>query len=251
MEKFKFKIKELRLSRNISQQQLANDLNVSKQAVSKWEKGRSLPDIASVEMIAAYFGVSTDYLLNDGIEIATESSDNIADNGAEGITNQSDNVSSENSSRKGFCSALTKKEKWILLSALSFLLVVIIVLSICLGVSESKRRKDSFTPRSVSLYGIEVTYMTHEVDDSHIRVDLYIQNTSEKTITFRTDATFSIDRRTCIKLNSETDIIWLTAGTGHKYTFTIVAYENRYAKGSVTLYYIGHPVVKCRFKRLI
>ena len=75
MEKFKDKIKELRRDRNISQQQLANDLKVSKQAVSKWEKGYSLPDIASIEIIATYFGVTTDYLLGRSDEGGPQETD--------------------------------------------------------------------------------------------------------------------------------------------------------------------------------
>lgn len=72
MENIKNKIKELRISKNLTQQQLADELHVTKQAISKWEKGKSVPDIASVELIASFFGVSADYLINDSIE-ATDS----------------------------------------------------------------------------------------------------------------------------------------------------------------------------------
>lgn len=68
MENIKNKIKELRISKNLTQQQLANELHVTKQAISKWEKGKSVPDITSIELIASFFGVSADYLINDSIE---------------------------------------------------------------------------------------------------------------------------------------------------------------------------------------
>lgn len=55
------KIYELRKSRNITQEALAKAVNVSTQAVSKWENGGSC-DIALLPMIADYFNVSIDYL---------------------------------------------------------------------------------------------------------------------------------------------------------------------------------------------
>lgn len=57
------KIRELRRARDISQETLARALGVSFQAVSKWETGTTLPDIAMIPAVAAFFGVSTDELL--------------------------------------------------------------------------------------------------------------------------------------------------------------------------------------------
>lgn len=59
------KIKLLRRKRKLTQSQLANELNVSAQAVSKWEKGLSYPDIETIIKISEFFGVTTDYLLKD------------------------------------------------------------------------------------------------------------------------------------------------------------------------------------------
>ena len=58
------KIKELRKSRGITQKQLAEQLSVSVQAVSKWENKIALPDITLVPALAKFFGVNTDYLLD-------------------------------------------------------------------------------------------------------------------------------------------------------------------------------------------
>lgn len=55
-------IKRLRKERNFTQEELAEQLNVSSQAVSKWENGTSMPDISQVVPIANVFGVSTDLL---------------------------------------------------------------------------------------------------------------------------------------------------------------------------------------------
>lgn len=55
-------IKELRKRRNISQEILAGALDISVQAVSKWETGASLPDILQLPRIAQFFGISIDQL---------------------------------------------------------------------------------------------------------------------------------------------------------------------------------------------
>ena len=56
------KIRELRLKHNITQSQLAEVLSVTIQSVSKWETGRSFPDITLLPVIARYFGISMDEL---------------------------------------------------------------------------------------------------------------------------------------------------------------------------------------------
>lgn len=56
------KIKELRTAENLTQEKLAEELNVSFQSISRWENGISTPDISLIPTIARFFGVSTDYL---------------------------------------------------------------------------------------------------------------------------------------------------------------------------------------------
>ncbi len=58
------KIKELRKQRGITQEQLANAVGISFQAVSKWENNIALPDITLAPVIANYFGVSLDELFD-------------------------------------------------------------------------------------------------------------------------------------------------------------------------------------------
>lgn len=61
------RIQSLRRSRGISQEQLADALGVSRQAVSKWEAEQSSPDLERIIAMAEYFDVTTDYILR-GIE---------------------------------------------------------------------------------------------------------------------------------------------------------------------------------------
>lgn len=64
------KIITLRKKNGWSQEELAEQLGVSRQAVSKWEGAQSTPDLERVLRMAQLFGVSTDYLLKDEIEEA-------------------------------------------------------------------------------------------------------------------------------------------------------------------------------------
>lgn len=54
---------ELRRAKQLTQAELAEKLNYTDKAVSKWERGESLPDIVVLKQIADLFGVSIDYLL--------------------------------------------------------------------------------------------------------------------------------------------------------------------------------------------
>lgn len=58
------KLQELRKSRGLTQEELAEALYVSRTAVSKWESGRGYPSIDSLKEISSYFSVSIDELLS-------------------------------------------------------------------------------------------------------------------------------------------------------------------------------------------
>ena len=59
------KLYKLRKNSGLSQEQLAEQLNVSRQAISKWESGTAVPESEKLIIISNYFGVSVDYLLKD------------------------------------------------------------------------------------------------------------------------------------------------------------------------------------------
>ena len=65
--KFSEKLIELRKTKGLSQEELGNIINVSRQAISKWESEQANPEIDKVKEISKYFNVSIDYLLNDDI----------------------------------------------------------------------------------------------------------------------------------------------------------------------------------------
>ena len=65
------RIQNLRKTKGISQEQLADAIGVSRQAVSKWESEQTTPDIDKIILMSEYFDVTTDYLLK-GIESTGE-----------------------------------------------------------------------------------------------------------------------------------------------------------------------------------
>lgn len=62
------KIVRLRKQKEWSQEELASQLGISRQSVSKWESGASIPDLDKVVRMSSLFGVSTDYLLKEDME---------------------------------------------------------------------------------------------------------------------------------------------------------------------------------------
>ena len=69
------KLQLLRRSRGLSQEQLAAELDVSRQAISKWECGDSTPDLDKLRTICTYFGVTTDYLIWERSEDAPQAAE--------------------------------------------------------------------------------------------------------------------------------------------------------------------------------
>ena len=57
------RIQNLRKTKGISQEELADNIGVSRQAVSKWESEQSTPDVEKIILLSEYFEVTTDYLL--------------------------------------------------------------------------------------------------------------------------------------------------------------------------------------------
>lgn len=76
---FADKLIDLRKKNGWSQEDLAEKLNVSRQAVSKWEGAQSIPDMGRIIQLSDLFGVSTDYLLKDELEHTEPTQDAAAD----------------------------------------------------------------------------------------------------------------------------------------------------------------------------
>lgn len=76
-------ISDLRKEHNLTQKQLAEKLNVSDKAISRWETGKGYPDVSSLVALSEFFGVTVNELLAgkrfDDEEIVTETEKNVID----------------------------------------------------------------------------------------------------------------------------------------------------------------------------
>lgn len=63
------KIKKARIESGLTQEQLAGKMMVSRQAITKWEADKGIPDVSNLKLLAQLLSVSVDYLLDDGKEI--------------------------------------------------------------------------------------------------------------------------------------------------------------------------------------
>jgi transcriptional regulator with XRE-family HTH domain len=76
---------KLRRERNLSQEDLANELDVSRQTISKWETNQSVPDFDKIVPLCNYFGITTDELLTGNKDIVEAKADNVKSNYARNI----------------------------------------------------------------------------------------------------------------------------------------------------------------------
>ena len=60
---FSEKLLTLRKSKALTQAQLAEQLNISRQSISKWESGQAIPEVDKLVELSNIFDVTTDYLL--------------------------------------------------------------------------------------------------------------------------------------------------------------------------------------------
>ena len=65
-------IKKYRTEMNLSQEELAERIYVTRQSVSNWENGKTYPDIHSILLLSSLFGISLDQLVKGDIEIMKE-----------------------------------------------------------------------------------------------------------------------------------------------------------------------------------
>ena len=60
------KLKQARVAAGLSQEQLSEQIGVSRSAVAKWESDKGMPDIQNLKVLAQLLNTSIDYLLDDG-----------------------------------------------------------------------------------------------------------------------------------------------------------------------------------------
>lgn len=100
------KIIRLRKKNGWSQEELADKMSVSRQAVSKWEGAQTVPDLEKILQLSTLFGVTTDYLLKDEIEDEEFTDDTSSDTTVKRITIEEANAYIEQRKRASWYIAL-------------------------------------------------------------------------------------------------------------------------------------------------
>lgn len=97
---FAKKLSDLRKSKGLSQEELAEALYVTRQAISKWENGSGILDIVNIKAIADYFKVSVDVLLDDDVDLPIN------------VDNNKDNLIKENNKANDDFKPLSSEPKY-------------------------------------------------------------------------------------------------------------------------------------------
>lgn len=105
------KLKKLRIEKQLSQEDLANQLGVSRQAISKWEQDIALPDTNNLILIAKIFKVSLDDLVNYNDELINNNNN---------IINETDEKSQEEKGKKEY-ETFEKTPLFAILAAIIFI----------------------------------------------------------------------------------------------------------------------------------
>lgn len=118
---------ELRKSKNVSQEELAELLDVSRQSISKWENDKAYPEMTRLLFMSDYFGVSLDYLMR-----GTENVANAENKEKTSVTYQTRNLLTV---WNNFISNLSGKQRklMMLLYALVIAALIAILYSFCYG----------------------------------------------------------------------------------------------------------------------
>ncbi len=138
------KIIALRKKLGWSQEQLANELGISRQSVSKWESGMSIPDLDKIIKLSALFGVSTDYLLKDELELETPSESRCDEDG---------NCRMVDAEEAGVFMQMVENVSKIMASAVSLLILSPIPLLLLGGFAESRGNEHPGTFMSEDMAG--------------------------------------------------------------------------------------------------
>lgn len=77
---FQNRLYDLRKKRGISQEELAGEIGVSRQTISKWETGESTPDMEKMITLSAYFGITLDELVLGKKDMPENMTENMTDN---------------------------------------------------------------------------------------------------------------------------------------------------------------------------
>lgn len=128
----------LRKQKGLTQMELAERLNISLQAISRWEVGAAVPSTENLKMLGEIYGVRVDYLLNDEPGVASECPD----------------ISESNPTAQ---EGTHNRNKYILLIACVLSIVMAVTVLICMAMARNQEQ-DQIVPIEDMYTGIEEDY---------------------------------------------------------------------------------------------
>ena len=121
------KLVSLRKQKGITQMELAEKLNVSRQAISRWEVGSAVPTTDNLKVLSELYGVSIDYLLNDAAENVSKHNE----------VKQDQSSASETEEKNGF----RNRRRWYIGAAIGLVLMAIILVLVVTAIATTKNSK--------------------------------------------------------------------------------------------------------------
>lgn len=121
------KLVSLRKQKGITQMELAEKLNVSRQAISRWEVGLAVPTTDNLKVLSELYGVSINYLLNDAAENVSKQNE----------VKQDQSSASETEEKNGF----RNRRRWYIGAAIGLVLMAIILAVVVTAIATAKNSK--------------------------------------------------------------------------------------------------------------
>ena len=121
------KLVSLRKQKGITQMEVAEKLNVSRQAISRWEVGSAVPTTDNLKVLSELYGVSIDYLLNDAAENVSKHKE----------VKQDQSSASETEEKNGF----RNRRRWYIGAAIGLVLMAIILAVVVTAIATAKNSK--------------------------------------------------------------------------------------------------------------
>lgn len=143
------KLHTLRKQKGITQAELAEIMDVSRQAVSRWESGVVIPSIENLKRLSSLYGVPLDYLLK-------EEEDNSGQSQNEGASNLDEILSSHSQENTAFETGNRKNRKFLVIGLLLGLAAMLVILAMVAsvindqneGMEYNEMKSDSFWSNS-------------------------------------------------------------------------------------------------------
>lgn len=210
------KLKGLRVKSGLSQEKVAEQLYVSRQAISKWENDEAFPDMANLVAIAKFYNVSVDYILSEDEEKSNPQN-----------TNMTPDATSE----------MSEWNKRYLTARISLIVVTVItfinyILKLC-GIFSFSLPFGAGMPSTIIRYATEQSGRSPEFNDKLEQIGAHINEISDPTYYFLIVVAslivigYSISALFSGKPNGEMMIIGLLLWTGETlYSFLMILLAN-------------------------